>query len=122
MNTHYHTLGYLRVGQNLPTMMQRLHGSIAKRVNDLLPVRLVPFWRDAKGTEYFDGCIRDETQATRAYRYTLRQPVRAGLVRDWRDYPHVHLNVPLDRALRRAHELGAFLENVPYKRYESPHG
>ena len=44
-------------------MMQRLHGSVAKLVNDLLPQRLTPFWRDAEGKGYFDGCIRDEKQA-----------------------------------------------------------
>ncbi len=37
MNNHYHTLGYLKVGDNLGRMMQRIHGSVAKLVNDLLP-------------------------------------------------------------------------------------
>ena len=43
LDNHYHTLGYLRVGANLPKMMQRIHGSIAKLVNDLLPTRLSQF-------------------------------------------------------------------------------
>ena len=116
LDSHYHTVGYLRRGEDLPKLMQKLHGSVAKLVNDLLDERLAPFWRDprGKGRECFDGCLRDELQARRAYRYTLRQPVRAGLVRDWRDYPHVRVNVELERAVRRAHELGAFLEGVPY--------
>ena len=37
MDNHYHTLGYMRVGDNLGVMMQRLHGSVAKLVNDELP-------------------------------------------------------------------------------------
>src|SRR5438445_10112031 len=28
VNNHYHTLGYLRIGDNLGTMMQRIHGSV----------------------------------------------------------------------------------------------
>jgi hypothetical protein len=34
LDNHYHTLGYLKVGENLGAMMQRLHGSVAKLVND----------------------------------------------------------------------------------------
>lgn len=30
MNNHYHFEGYLKVGENLGPMMQRLHGSVAK--------------------------------------------------------------------------------------------
>ena len=91
LDNHYHTLGYLRFGKNLSPMMQRLHGSTAKLVNDLLPVRVLPFWRDAKGREYFDGCIRNERQARLSYRYTLTQAVRHGIVRDWRLYAHTHV-------------------------------
>ena len=43
MDNHYHTLGYLREGQRLPSMMQRIHGSVAKLVNDKLPVRRTSF-------------------------------------------------------------------------------
>ena len=34
------------------------------------------------------------------------------------DDPHTRVNVELERAIKRAHELDAFLEGVPYKRYE----
>jgi hypothetical protein len=117
LDNHYHTLGYLREGANLPKMMQRFHGSVAKLVNDLLPERRADFWRDAKGREYFDGCIRNEKQARLAYRYTLVQGQRHGLVRDWRGYLHTRVNVELELAIRRALEINAFLEGVPYKRY-----
>ena len=120
MGNHYHTLGYLREGQYLPSMMQRIHGSIAELVNDTLPSRRTSFWRDGKGREYFDGCIRDERLARLAYRYTLRQAVRHGIVRDWREYPHTRVKVELDSAIRRARELRAFLEGVRYKRYLNP--
>jgi hypothetical protein len=98
-------------------MIQRIHGSVAKLVNDLLPQRLNEFWRDAKGKEYFDGCIRSERQARLAYRYTLTQSVRHGIVTNWQEYSHTHVNVDLERAVSRALQIGAFLEGVPYKRY-----
>ena len=118
LDNHYHTLGYLRIGLNLQHLMQRLHGSVAKLVNDLLEEPYLEFWRDTKGREYFDGCIRDEKQARLAYRYILTQSERHGICSDYRQYGHTHADVDLDRAVRRAYELKAFLEGVPYKRYQ----
>src|SRR5688572_21257872 len=63
--TTYHTLGYLREGKQLGPMMQHFHGSVAKLVNDLHDERLKPFWYDSGKQGYFDGCIRDATQARR---------------------------------------------------------
>jgi REP element-mobilizing transposase RayT len=118
MFNHYHVLGYLKTGDNLGPMMQKLHGSVAKLVNDLLPQRRLPFWRTAGNRDYFDGCIRDVLQAQRAYRYTLLQSVRAGLVKDYRHYRHTIVNVEMNRAIKRAADLNAYLEHVPYARYE----
>ncbi len=66
VDNHYHTLGYLYVGKELGQMMRKLHGSVAKLVNDLLPERRRPFWRERGGRDYFDGCLRDELQCRRA--------------------------------------------------------
>ena len=118
VDNHYHVLGYLSVGEELGEMMRQLHGSVAKLVNDLLEVRLTPFWCDKPDKNYFDGCIRDEVQLRRAYRYTLVQGVRHGIVRSWEDYPHTRVRVSLEDALRFARERKAFLPGVPYKRYE----
>jgi hypothetical protein len=118
LDNHYHTLGYLRVGEKLGPMMQRLHGSVAKLVNDLLPERRAPFWSERGHRDYFDGCIRDEKQCRLAYRYTFRQAMRHGIVSDWREYPHTRAQIELERGVKRALELKAFLEGVPYKRYQ----
>jgi len=135
LDNHYHTLGYNRSAQALKTMMQRLHGSVAKLTNDVLeaeaassgrpptpPVnergRLREFWRDTKGREFFDGCIRDQRQARRAYRYTYLQCPRHGIGHDPSTYPHTRVNVELERAIQRAIELDAFMENVTYPRYQ----
>lgn len=120
LDNHYHTLGYLRTGENLGPMMQRLHGSVAKLVNDLLPQRRRPFWREIGHRDYFDGCIRDQKQCRLAYRYTLIQAQRHCVVTDWRDYPHTRAPIDVERGLKRALELGAFLEGVEYKRYSRP--
>lgn len=118
LSNHYHTIGYLKLGPGLPRMMQRIHGSVAKLVNDTLPVRISEFWRNMKGHEYFDGCIRHEKQARRAYKYTLQQAERHRIMRDYQAYPHTRVNVELELAIRRSLELEAFLEGVPYKRYQ----
>ena len=119
LDNHYHTLGYLRTVENLGSLMQRLHGLVAKLVNDLLLERRVPFWRSKGNRDYFDGCLRDEKQCRLAYRYTLAQGERHLIVKDYRDYPHTHVQIELERGMKRALELKAFLEGVPYKRYQT---
>lgn len=115
---HYHVVGYLRVGVELKELMRKLHGSVAKLVNDQLDVRLVPFWGDGENRDYFDGCLRDETQLTRSYRYVLRQSVRHGVSRDWRDYPHTRVYRGLEECVVFAREHRALMYGVPYARYE----
>jgi len=117
LDNHYHALGYLKVGENLGPMMQRLHGSVAKLVNDLLPERRAKFWVDYGHHNYFDGCIRDARQFSKCFRYTHTQCRRHGVCADPADYPHTRVSVGHDRALKRAIQLDAFLENVAYPRY-----
>jgi hypothetical protein len=97
--------------------MRQLHGSIAKLVNDLLPIRQLPFWRDHAHQNYFDGCLRDEQQYRRAYRYTLTQSVRHGIVADYHNYPHTRIRVEANRGLDIAQRQNCFLAEVPYQRY-----
>jgi len=122
LDNHYHTIGYLRRGEDLGRMMQRIHGSVAKLVNDLLPVRHRPFWCDTRDQNYFDGCLRDRKQGRLTYRYVLTQAVRHGLVADWREYAHTRVEVDMKRAIARALERHAFLTDVPYRRYRGGGG
>ena len=119
LDNHYHLLGYNRSGDALKTMMQRLHGSVAKLVNDGLPERRPNFWRDQRGKEFFDGCIRNERQADRAWRYTLSQSVRHGICCDHHLYAHTREYLNQDRAIARAAQIRAFMPDVPYARYEN---
>jgi hypothetical protein len=121
LDTHYHTVGYLRRGEELGEMMRKLHGSVAKLVNDILLARRLPFWRERGGRDYFDGCLRDPLQCRRSYRYTLTQSVRHGICSDWREYPHTRIQIDLEKGLKRALELKAFLPDVPYARYDRKH-
>jgi hypothetical protein len=122
IDNHYHILGFLAVGENLKTLMQRLHGSVAKLVNDVLESQGTPrytnFWRDQRGHEYFDGCLRDETQLRRTWRYIERQAERHGICDDWRSYPHTRATITHDAALKLAIERDGFMPDIPYKRYE----
>ena len=93
MNNHDHTLSYLKRAQDLPRFMQRLHGSVAKLVNDFLDVRVAPFWVESGKQNYFDGCLRDVLQLRRAYRYTYVQSQRHGICADPRMYPHTRVYV-----------------------------
>lgn len=117
LDNHYHVLGYNRSGAALKQMMRRVHGSIAKRVNDQLPRRRERFWRDEQGREFFDGCIRDVKQCRAAWRYTLMQSVRHGVARDWRTYEHTRVYAAMDTCVAWASKYGAFMEGVPYPRY-----
>jgi hypothetical protein len=120
LDNHYHVVGYCHVGLNLGTMMQRIHGSVAKLVNDTLETRWLPFWKESKRKNYFDGLLRNAKQGRLSCRYTLMQAVKAGIVSRWEDYPHTRVYIELEQAVRRAIEKGAFLEGVPYKRYQNP--
>lgn len=117
LDNHYHAPGYLRVGVELKQLMRKLHGSVAKLVNDVLPVRRVPFWCEDEHNDYFDGCIRDAVQLDRAFRYTRDQAVRAGIVRNWREHAHTRVLIDLPAAMRQAVELGVYFPDVPYQRY-----
>ncbi len=84
MVDHYHFPGYLKKGDELGEMMRKIHGSVAWMVNKANGEKHVPFWKGKGHRDYFDGCIRDVLQARRAYRYTLTQAMRAGIVTDWK--------------------------------------
>ncbi|MFK7790450.1 MAG: transposase [Phycisphaeraceae bacterium] len=164
LDNHYHTIGYLKVGSELPTMMQRIHGSVAKLVNDHLRANNVyapwlpaerasargsvfapgskpnpqppsnpnnnprakersaglKFWGDKRGHEYFDGCLRDVKQGRLTYRYIQTQSKRHGVCDDYQNYPHTKINIEVNRAIKRAAQLDAFLTGVPYARYQKP--
>ncbi len=71
--------------QNLHTVMGRIKGGAAYEVNKVLK-RRGPLW--APG--YYDRYIRSPRHFFQAFWYILHNPVKAGLVTYWEDYPFVY--------------------------------
>jgi len=47
-----------------------------------------PFWQD----ESYDHVVRDEKEFERIVDYILNNPVKAGLVKHWQDWPHTYIS------------------------------
>lgn len=66
----------------LSVIMHSLKSYTAQQANKILQ-RTGPFWEE----ESYDHEIRDQTEYHRTINYVLNNPVKAGLVKDWRDWP-----------------------------------
>jgi REP element-mobilizing transposase RayT len=67
-------------------MMQQLKGRTAFRANQLLQ-RSGSFWQH----ESYDHLVRDTAELQRINSYIVLNPVKAGLVENWEDWPHTFL-------------------------------
>jgi len=67
---------------SLAAIMKSLKGSTARRCNQLLQ-RHGTFWQQ----EYYDHSIRDDHEWQRTVEYIVYNPVAAGLVDEWDDWP-----------------------------------
>jgi REP element-mobilizing transposase RayT len=70
----------------LTDAMRLLKGSTARRCNLELG-RGGAFWH----IESYDHCVRDENELARIIHYILNNPVKAGLVDDWRNWKFNHV-------------------------------
>ena len=68
--------------------MQFLKGGSAFSANKVLDRRGYPFWQD----ESYDRCIRNEKELKNTINYILQNPVKAGLVQGWEDWPFTFLS------------------------------
>lgn len=66
----------------LAAIMRSIKGYTAREANKILN-RRGQFWEP----ESYDHEVRDQNEFWRIINYTLKNPVKAGLVRDWRDWP-----------------------------------
>jgi hypothetical protein len=62
-----------------------LTSGFAKKSNKVLN-RKGKFWQP----ESYDRVIRDDRQLENKLRYTLYNPVKAGLISDWKQWPHTY--------------------------------
>lgn len=67
--------------------MQQLKGRAAYRCNRLLG-RTGIFWQP----ESYDHVVRNGEEMQNIMAYVLENPVKAGLVEDWQQWPHTYLN------------------------------
>ena len=87
MPTHAHvTFAPLTASNGKPhalsSIMQSLKGYTAHEANKILD-REGAFWHH----ESYDHVVRDAEEHERIVKYILNNPVKAGLVADWRDWP-----------------------------------
>lgn len=68
-------------------MMQRLKGRTALAANKLLGRQGEAFWRH----ESYDHVVRDGKEQARVIAYVINNPVKAGLVDDWTQWPYTYM-------------------------------
>lgn len=74
----------------ISAIMQSLKGRTAYEANLLLG-RKGDFWQH----ENYDHVVRDEVEWQRIISYVLNNPVKAGLVQKWQDWPWTYSKYPL---------------------------
>jgi len=82
MPDHVHFVAGLERG-SLAQMMRSLKSHTAQKINILLE-REGPFWQP----QYHDHAVRKDEDLNEVVLYALHNPVRAGLVKDFHDYPY----------------------------------
>jgi len=81
MPDHLHFVAGLKQG-SLSQFMRSLKSYTAQRINSLLH-KEGSFWQ----RHYHDHAVRKDEDLIEVVHYTLSNPVRAGLVKDFHDYP-----------------------------------
>lgn len=66
----------------LPNVMKRLKGASSYHANRVM-TRKGPLWQH----ESFDHILRSSESLTEKMEYVCNNPVRAGIVASWQDYP-----------------------------------
>ncbi|THF58116.1 REP-associated tyrosine transposase [Pseudothauera rhizosphaerae] len=83
MPDHLHWLLDLGTA-DLSALLRRFKSTSARRVNAARNTAESPLWQ----TGFHDHALRREEDVAQVARYVVANPVRSGLVRSVRDYPH----------------------------------
>jgi len=95
MPNHVHTvIERISEEKSLALIMHRIKGFTASRANRLLG-RKGPFWQG----ESFDHVVRSQSALFKTVRYVLENPIKAGLVQRWQDWPHSYVNNGLKKQM-----------------------
>jgi REP element-mobilizing transposase RayT len=81
MPDHIHFIAALK-NVGLPKLMQSLKGYTSRQLNTLMNRKGV-LWQD----QYHEHAIRRDEDLNEVVLYMLQNPIRAGLVEDFHDYP-----------------------------------
>jgi REP element-mobilizing transposase RayT len=87
MPNQVHFVAKLKGDRTLPQVMQSIKGFSAREANKLLQRTGTEFWQ----REYYDRVVREGRLGNTVY-YILMNPVKAGLVEDWRDWGGSYLS------------------------------
>ncbi|AMJ67619.1 transposase [Hymenobacter sp. PAMC 26628] len=90
MANHVHLLvsPFEAGGQPFHRILQSLKARTARRCNELIAGTGDAFWQP----ESYDHYVRNTAEMDRIIAYILNNPVKAGLVNDWTQWPHTYLN------------------------------
>ena len=83
MSNHVH-LVIKNVQRDLFRILQSIKRYSARKANIVLNRTGYNFWAD----ESYDHLIRDANEMARIIDYTLNNPVKINLVKNWEDWPH----------------------------------
>ena len=81
LDNHYHLLVKSRIGKDLPRFLGRLHGKVSFDLNTLDDTRGRRVWHN-----YWDTCVRTETDYWMRFNYIHHNPVKHGYtlkMEDW---------------------------------------
>jgi putative transposase len=87
MPNHVHFVFYYfdEAKKSISQVMQSIKGYTAREANKLLGKKGT-FWQ----SESFDHIIRTEIELKNTINYVIMNPVNAGLVQKWEDWPHMY--------------------------------
>lgn len=87
MPNHIHAIAY-KIQRPLFRILQTIKTYTAKQANEMLFQHGTHFWQ----RETYDHLIRNRKEFENQIRYVLMNPVKAGLVQDWKDWEFTWLN------------------------------
>jgi REP element-mobilizing transposase RayT len=88
MPNHVHlVLNLKQNSRSVDKIMQSIKRYSAREINRLLK-RSGSLWQ----AESYDHVVRDEDELYRIIEYVLNNPVKAGLVKDWKDWKHTFVS------------------------------
>ncbi|MDZ7765547.1 MAG: transposase [Melioribacteraceae bacterium] len=91
MPNHFHIIfRQLENARSIDKIMKSIKGFSAREINKLLN-RKGSIWQ----SESFDHIVRDEDEFYRDMNYVFMNPVKAGLVENWRDWKFTYVNKEL---------------------------